>query len=180
MATVISTRDVGLNAGEARHEHLELELTPHVSAGLAYEPVTSPVPARLDITAMTRGLSFRLRFAADFDAACVRCLADTIVHVEVDQHEVHDADAEPAPDDELDDPFRSDFVDDDRNELDVTAWAMEAVNAEFPTRVLCARGEQCQGLCPVCGVDRNEQTCDCDTTSRDSRWDALKTLKLDD
>jgi hypothetical protein len=32
----------------------------------------------------------------------------------------------------------------------------------------------------VCGVDRNESTCDCDTSVRDERWAALDDLNLDD
>ena len=32
----------------------------------------------------------------------------------------------------------------------------------------------CRGLCPVCGADRNEGDCGCDTTSVDPRLAALK------
>lgn len=181
MATIVPIRDIGLNAGQSRPEELQLELASYVaSGGLGYEPITSPVDARLDITAMTRGSSFRLRFSADFDASCVRCLADTTVHLDIDQHEVHDPDAEPAPDDQLEDPFRCDFVDDELHELNLTDWAAEAVSVAFPTRVLCGRREHCKGLCPICGGDRNEVECECVTTSVDSRWDVLKKLQLED
>jgi uncharacterized protein len=36
---------------------------------------------------------------------------------------------------------------------------------------------RCRGLCPRCGVDRNEETCDCVRDERDPRWDVLRTLK---
>jgi hypothetical protein len=32
----------------------------------------------------------------------------------------------------------------------------------------------------VCGTDRNEASCECDTTVRDDRWAALDDLRLDD
>lgn len=37
----------------------------------------------------------------------------------------------------------------------------------WPERVLCK--EDCEGLCPVCGKNRNLGSCDCDTTVRDPR-----------
>jgi uncharacterized protein len=37
--------------------------------------------------------------------------------------------------------------------------------------------DDCAGLCPLCGVDRNEQTCDCSPVEPDPRWDALRALK---
>lgn len=37
--------------------------------------------------------------------------------------------------------------------------------------------EDCAGLCPLCGVNRNEQTCDCSPVEPDPRWDALRALK---
>lgn len=36
---------------------------------------------------------------------------------------------------------------------------------------------ECRGLCPRCGINRNEKACDCTPDERDSRWDALRALK---
>lgn len=52
----------------------------------------------------------------------------------------------------------------------------EEVLLALPTQVLCRL--DCQGLCAVCGADRNETKCDCETKSRDSRWEKLKDLSL--
>ena len=35
----------------------------------------------------------------------------------------------------------------------------------------------CAGICPVCGADRNEAPCACDTEVRDDRWAALDALR---
>jgi uncharacterized protein len=48
----------------------------------------------------------------------------------------------------------------------------------LPMRGLCR--DDCQGICPQCGVDRNEMQCRCRVESRDDRWAALRRLKLDD
>jgi uncharacterized protein len=37
--------------------------------------------------------------------------------------------------------------------------------------------EACEGLCPLCGVNRNRETCDCSLDEPDPRWDALRALK---
>lgn len=43
---------------------------------------------------------------------------------------------------------------------------------ELPGRFLCR--EDCLGLCPVCGCDRNVTQCSCDLRERDPRWDVLQ------
>jgi uncharacterized protein len=39
---------------------------------------------------------------------------------------------------------------------------------------LCS--EDCRGLCPTCGSNLNEQTCNCTDETIDPRWDGLKKL----
>jgi uncharacterized protein len=34
----------------------------------------------------------------------------------------------------------------------------------------------CKGICPVCGGNRNEDSCDCRTHPGDDRWAALRNL----
>ena len=36
--------------------------------------------------------------------------------------------------------------------------------------------EDCRGLCPVCGVNRNVKECGCDLAESDARWDGLREL----
>ncbi len=47
----------------------------------------------------------------------------------------------------------------------------EQVLLTLPGRALCR--EDCKGLCPHCGADRNATECACDNTVADSRWSAL-------
>ena len=44
-----------------------------------------------------------------------------------------------------------------------------------PAYVQCS--EDCKGLCPNCGTNLNESTCNCSTTTTDPRWDALRKLQ---
>jgi uncharacterized protein len=187
MTTTFSLRDLGISAGQSRHEQLELGLSPYRQGGvdfvpehggrapsagvIEYSPTASPVPARLDVTAMTEGNSFRLRFAAGFTGPCSRCLEPAQWQVDVDVHAVHDPDSD-------DEDLRSEHVDDQANELDVSAWAQEEIGLRFPTQVLCR--PDCLGLCGQCGFDLNEDPDHAHEQTTDSRWDALRALKVED
>jgi uncharacterized protein len=45
-----------------------------------------------------------------------------------------------------------------------------------PVNVLCR--EDCKGLCPICGIDRNLNTCQCEVDEVDARWQKLKELQM--
>ena len=52
----------------------------------------------------------------------------------------------------------------------------EDIVINFPTRLLCS--EACKGLCPSCGADLNNNSCDCSTEdSFPGIWDDLDRLK---
>jgi uncharacterized protein len=60
------------------------------------------------------------------------------------------------------------------DELDVGAWAGDAIVLSMPHKILCR--EDCQGLCPSCGTNLNEGTCQCPPPEADNRWSALQQL----
>lgn len=51
----------------------------------------------------------------------------------------------------------------------------EQVLLATPVRMLCR--EDCKGLCPRCGRNRNQETCQCAEEHPDPRWEALKGLR---
>jgi uncharacterized protein len=89
--------------------------------------------------------------------------ASTIDVDELYQHEVSDPDAfEIGPD-----------------ALDLTSLVRDGILlALVGPPPLCA--DDCAGICPVCGADRNEGECGCDTAVRDDRWAALDQLRPDE
>ncbi len=60
------------------------------------------------------------------------------------------------------------------DELDLEPLARDAVLLELPLAPLCR--EDCAGLCPTCGANRNTETCDC-SPATDPRWAALDALR---
>jgi uncharacterized protein len=60
--------------------------------------------------------------------------------------------------------------------IDIDELVREQVLLSLPSRALC--NDDCKGLCPVCGADKNAvDSCGCETTEIDPRWAALKNLK---
>jgi uncharacterized protein len=59
--------------------------------------------------------------------------------------------------------------------VDLEPVVREAVMLELPIAPVCR--EDCKGLCPTCGVNRNDTSCNCDNEVKDPRWSALDTLR---
>jgi uncharacterized protein len=59
--------------------------------------------------------------------------------------------------------------------LDTDPILQEQIQLNIPMRQLCR--QDCAGLCPQCGIDRNVETCDCDDEVVDPRWAALAGLR---
>ncbi|HEY0724848.1 MAG TPA: DUF177 domain-containing protein [Pyrinomonadaceae bacterium] len=62
----------------------------------------------------------------------------------------------------------------DGEAIDIDEIVKEQVVLTVPTRMLCR--EDCKGICPECGADRNSGECSCSTNEIDPRWAALKKL----
>jgi uncharacterized protein len=60
--------------------------------------------------------------------------------------------------------------------IDLDQLVREQVLLAKPAQVLCR--EDCQGLCPVCGADRNSSGCACEAQQVDSRWEKLKDFRF--
>lgn len=62
----------------------------------------------------------------------------------------------------------------DGKAIDVDEIVKEQIVLAVPTRMLCR--EDCKGICPECGTDRNTGDCNCTTDDIDPRWAALKKI----
>lgn len=75
--------------------------------------------------------------------------------------------------------FEERFVEDEtyplaHSQIDLGPMARDTVMLELPRAPLCR--EDCLGLCPECGADRNEGACSCEAPA-DPRWAALDQLR---
>ena len=59
-------------------------------------------------------------------------------------------------------------------QIDLAELIHEQLYLVLPMKPLCK--DDCQGLCPVCGANRNTTACTCETTWTDPRLAGLKAL----
>jgi Predicted metal-binding, possibly nucleic acid-binding protein len=64
-------------------------------------------------------------------------------------------------------------VEDDRLDLDELVYSNIVLS--LPMKHLCS--EDCKGICPVCGKNRNERDCECDRGGKKSPFAILKDLE---
>ena len=165
--TSFSLRSIRLRPGEEHREEQEVALEPLWLGGQRYLPVPEKVRAELAIAKASSGTVFELRFQTRLHGPCYRCLADAVVDVEIAGREYQATSPEGA--DELETPYV------ENDQLDLTAWARDALVLELPDKILCR--PDCAGLCPVCGRDLNVEPHVHEEVEVDSRWAALSELK---
>jgi len=95
---------------------------------------------------------------------CRRCLGIAAGEVTTKVREVY----EPSSDGEETYPLHG-------SQVDLAPLVRDAVLLGLPPAPLCNEG--CRGLCPVCGANRNENPCGCETSPPDPRWAALDALR---
>lgn len=123
---------------------IEISLEGFELGGETYRPESPALPARLELSRTAAGHAMHLTMAARLVGPCMRCLEPSSFGFEVDSREVD----QPSTDDE---ELRSPYV--DAGELDLGAWAHDAIALALPQTLLCR--EDCAGLCPECGIALN-------------------------
>jgi uncharacterized protein len=158
---------LGLSSGEGRSLDLVVPVDGFDFGGQRYDVEGGAVDARLDVSHTVSGYAFRLRFAAELDGPCVRCLEPAGEGVEVDAREID----QPGGGEELNSPYF------DEGQLDMRAWSRDALALALPTQIVCSA--DCAGLCAVCGENLNRSPDHAHEREPDPRWAALRELKLD-
>ena len=128
-------------------------------------PFYSPVMVTAEAKSRAGVVSLDCTYRFALDLPCDRCLAP--VHREMtltNPHTVVRALQNHSEDDEEYLVAPDGFV-------ELSELAANDVIPELPSRFLCR--EDCKGLCPVCGCDRNTTQCSCETKVADPRLAAL-------
>jgi uncharacterized protein len=144
---------------------------------LGSEVLTSPVEVRLDGEARPHGGSLTVfgRFRATSELICSRCLEAVPWSVDESYSVEYRRTPATANEDEVgleEDDLDVVFLDEEA--LDLVDLAAEQILLAMPMRILC--DENCAGLCPTCGANRNgDGACEC-PPEVDPRWRALEGL----
>ncbi len=151
-------RSVGTRRAERRQGQL-----PGLRVTSSRVPEGAEVAVDLVLEAVPGGVIARGTVGAPWAGECRRCLGEAGGVVTAEVVELFEDDHDP----EHTYPLEPD-------RLDLEPLARDAVLLELPLAPLC--DEDCRGLCPMCGIDRNQGDCRCRPEVSDPRWAALDAL----
>jgi uncharacterized protein len=109
------------------------------------------------------------------DAACDRCLEKAACPIDADFMLYYRPVAEGYGDEKEIDTGEAEMGFYEGEGLELNDVLREQVLLALPMQRVCR--EDCKGICPECGQNRNQHECHCQTVSGDDRWAALKQLK---
>jgi uncharacterized protein len=170
--TLVKVTDLVDRPGASRRVDLALPVPDGFDAPL----VTLQPPVRLEgvLESVVDGILVRGDLRTTVDVECSRCLAPVTEDVEAAVVELfHDPGRVPA--EELAD-LDEGYALAPEGTIDLDALLRDTLAPALPVQPRCR--EDCQGLCPTCGADRNEAPCDCHDEPDDPRWAALEGLRL--
>lgn len=126
------------------------------------------VHVKVRLESFSGGLRARGRVEAPWHGVCRRCSAPVlgVADVAVNERIVD----ERGPGDEETYLIEDGFI-------DLAPLAHDAILLELPLAPLCR--SDCRGLCPYCGIDLNDATCECQAPL-DPRWATLDGLRFAD
>ena len=153
---------------EAPAEELELQ-----SQEIAFP---EPIRVHLTVTKVEAGVTVRGEILCHIETECFRCLKTFEQDIPAEIGLLFERREKTSyeqwvgsPDDDLK------VIPPEECLIDIGEAVREALLLELPMKLICS--EECAGLCPICGTDRNASTCDCDDARPTSAWAALEELK---
>jgi uncharacterized protein len=166
-------------------ERLNRRIEPDALEAVEDFRVISPVALTGEVRKDGHQVRLKGQLAATLECACSRCLESFEVPVAVDldlvflpASEAGSRSQSSSDDDEGGEALSEDglgvsFYQDDV--LDLGEIIREQFYLALPMKPLCR--QDCRGLCPVCGLNRNHESCTCRAEWIDPRLEPLKHLR---
>lgn len=127
----------------------------------------SPVAVTVRAESLVDGILIDGSVRGEAALTCGRCLTEFGAGIDIRVCELFSA---PGAADGDDDTYRIAGT-----EIDLEPMLRDAFGLALPLNPVCAAG--CEGLCPGCGRDLNEQPCVCAADDVDPRWAALDEVR---
>ena len=162
----MNVADLLRRPGSTREVHLEVPLPGLENPSARVDP-DQPLTIDLRLESLPGGIVASGHVRGRWCAVCSRCLTSIEADFDLRLREVFEED----PIEEETYPLR-------HEEIDLDQPIRDLVVPELPPVPLCA--DECLGLCPSCGANRNDDPCDCAAEARDPRWEALRALVIPD
>lgn len=131
--------------------------------------VDVPVDVSLHLESLSNGVTVHGTATATWSGQCRRCVTPLTVEMTIEVSELYQK--------VLEDP---DAYVIENDQINLLPMVRENLLLAIPLGPLCR--PDCPGLCPHCGIDLAEGSCDCTISTQDPRWGVLDSLRgvLDD
>lgn len=134
-------------------------------------PVMKKEPISLTITNTGKKvLKIEAKGSITVSIPCDKCLKDVPTEFDIDFEQ--EIDMQASKEDRIKDLDEINYV--TGCSLDVEQLVHNEILIHWPLRVLCK--ENCRGICPKCGMNLNEGTCDCDQFVPDPRMAVISDI----
>jgi len=150
-----------------------------VSGDVDIEGNSKTVSGKVRLMRTDNGILTRGTLKAGSEATCSRCVSLFDYPLSLNIEEEYFPTTDIVNDTPLPEPEDPDcFTIDEHNNIDLTEAIRQYVLLAIPMKPLCR--QDCAGLCPVCGINLNQKSCDCPREPADARWADLHKLVLTD
>lgn len=169
----VNVADLKLEAGSHKTVPVEIALEPVEMAGQSFA-FDRPFAGEAEIWNLGDRLLARVSIAGEARLECSRCLTAFTLPLRLSFEEEFVEGTVPDSRGEEEETGRT-VTAYEGDAIDLSDPLRENVLVELPMKPLCKQA--CEGLCPTCGANRNEGSCDCvETTTVDPRLAALQKL----
>lgn len=155
--------------GETRFYEFKEEIPPFEIGGTQIS-FTEPASVKLQVTNNGVSLVVKGEISGTLQLSCSRCLEPFQQHMETAFEEQYRHVSETG--NEEDDERNYQIYDADT--IDLTEAIREDIILAMPMKPVCSSG--CQGICPTCGLNKNNAECTCREENLDPRFAVLKDL----
>ena len=166
---------LNLNKIRTAHERFEQVYSPEQFGADDEFRVVAPITLGMDIFKDKDQFRLAGRVETTLELPCSRCLEPFRLPVDAALDLRYLPVSERSSDDEqevAEEDVDISFYQDDQ--IDLTGLLREQFYLALPMKPLCR--DDCRGLCPQCGVNRNTESCDCGSGWEDPRLAPLKGL----
>ena len=127
-----------------------------------------PIHLGIFIDKLENLFRFKIALQSTLQQSCDRCLESFRSDFSADIEQIYHLGPDSLDSDEIE------VLPANTKEIDISKVIHDAFVLNRPLKQLCR--DDCRGLCPNCGINRNLKDCDCDKEDIDPRFAKLKSL----
>jgi uncharacterized protein len=165
----MSINEMYINVAQLLKEPIGSSRNYQIDEGVGMEDINS-VKGKITLTRTDHGIMVKGDMSANVTGVCSRCLKLIDYRVDYDFAEEFLPSTSIAED--LSSPTQPDnIIIEDSKMLDLSEVICQYALLTIPAKPLCR--PDCAGICPSCGHDLNQGSCQCPSQVHDQRWSKL-------